>query len=95
MKTEELEQLFDKHEGSYHAFDKFPNKLSNRRDLHAFLLLDKLVPGTNDIISCAEHDQIWINIELDKLAKVITEEQVIELRNCGVWISDGYLTMFR
>lgn len=67
------------------TFDKrVINKLSSRADLHAFILLDKLVPGNMDIIGSAEHDEIWIDIDPEDLSKAATEEQMIELIRCGL-----------
>jgi len=51
--------------------------------LEAFRLLNELVPG-KDIISWAEHDLIWLSTNVEKLAAVITPEQVMHLRACGV-----------
>ncbi len=66
-------------------FERVENKRSKRADLHAFLLLDELVPGEKrDIVACAQHDEIWLGVDTDKLAGVITEEQVRELIRCGV-----------
>jgi hypothetical protein len=57
--------------------------------LHAFNLLDKLVPGTRDMISAAEHDEIWLEVSPEELAKVATEEQIIDLIRCGVRYERG------
>lgn len=84
MSTDELIQLFEKHEKEFLQFENIQNKLSNRSDLHAFIVLDKLVPGTCDIVSGAGHDQIWIDVTPDQLAAVATEEQVIDLIRCGL-----------
>lgn len=90
---EEIEELFEKHEGEYN-FDTIVNKRSKKSDLHAFLLLDELVPNKgNDIIGGADHDVIYLGVELNELED-ITEYQIIELIKCGVHISDGYLQMF-
>ena len=67
------------------TFDKrVVNKLSTRADLHAFILLDKLVPGNMDMVCNAEHDEIFIDIDPEELSKVATEEQMIELIRCGL-----------
>ncbi len=79
-----LEKLCKKYEDEFLEFDKVENKLSNRPDLHAFLLLDKLFPSTNDMISAAEHDEIYLEIEPDKLSRKATEEQILELIRSGV-----------
>jgi hypothetical protein len=77
---------FAKHEDEYLEFDRIVVKRSNRPDLHAFLLLEELVPGKNggDMVVSAEHDQIWLDVEPKKLFKVATEEQLIDLYRCGV-----------
>lgn len=66
------------------AFDSVINKSSKRSDLHAFILLDKLIPIKQDIISAAEHDVVYLGVDIEELAKVITEEQIVELVACGV-----------
>ena len=90
MTTNELIDLFreDIKGADILYFDKIENKKSNRKDLHAFLLLDSLVPDTGRIICAAEHDEIYLAPTLDELAKVITYDQVIELKCCGVLMDD-------
>lgn len=83
MTTEQIQNLFDKHESESHKFDRVHNKRSNRADLHAFMLLDSIIPGTVDIISCAEHDQFWLAVQPEDLAAVVTEDQIVELIRCG------------
>lgn len=75
-------------------FDKIENKFSNRPDVHAFILLDKLLPGKRDILGAAEHDQVWLDIEIKELLKVATTEQLIELHRCGVTCGAEGLCMF-
>jgi len=89
MTTEELEALFEKHDDLYLeslASDVGPTK---RRDLNAFLLLEKLLPGEGDIVSAAEHDEIFLDVTLEDLAKVVTEEDVMNLIRCGVRIDEN------
>lgn len=88
--------------GEYLKFDRVVTRRSQRPDLHAFLLLDEILPpriGGNaqaapDMISCAEHDQIWLAVNIDELAERVTREQAIELVRCGVRYSDDGLAMF-
>ncbi len=94
MTVEELETLFEKHNEEFLKFDRVVDPKSTRPDLQGFLLLDRLVPGESDIVSAAAHDEIWFGIDLEDLAKVITEEQVIELLRCGISLSDGSLHSF-
>lgn len=93
MTTEELVALFEKHEDEYYLEGVFhkpetyygPTK---RRDLNAFLLLERLVPGERDMISGAEHDEFFLDVDLEELAKIATEEDVKNLLRCGVVVSE-------
>ena len=64
-------------------FVRVENKRSNRPDLHAFMLLDELFPGTYDIIGGASHDEIYLALENDQVDK-ISYEHALELHRCGV-----------
>lgn len=77
-------EQYDKYKDELLEFRRVQNKTSKRADLHAFNLLDKLVPGTGDIVSAAEHDEIWLSVDPMELAASATEEQIIELIRCGV-----------
>lgn len=84
-----LEAVFHQFHGEYLEFDRVIVKRSRREDLHAFMLLDSLLPGSpgdrlGSLIQAAEHEVIWLSIDLEALALVITEEQVCELVRCGV-----------
>ncbi len=75
-------------------FEKVANKRSQRPDLHAFLMLDELFPGTSDLVSSASHDEIWLDVDDDQV-ETLTDEQILELSWCGVrHDSDGGLCMF-
>lgn len=80
----ELHERFEQIDDEYLKFDRVETKFSNRPDLHAFILLDKLVPGDRDLISCAEHDEFFFDIDPDTLNGVVTDEQLVELVRCGV-----------
>jgi hypothetical protein len=112
MTVEQLKRLFDEASIGVHSSPPtIPAELrpTNRDDLNAFILLDKLVPAKattwmsssrlvySDIISCAEHDQIWLYPSLEELAPVITEEQVLALAEFGIFVdpSTESLSMFR
>jgi hypothetical protein len=93
----DIEAAFQKYiDDEYLEFDRVETRLSNRPDLHAFILLDRLVPGTSDIVSAAEHDEFFLDVDLSSLAEVANEEDIRELVRCGVRISDEYdcLAMF-
>lgn len=96
MTKADLIELLTRDNDEYLKFSRVKNKRSRRPDLHAFLLLDELVPDNHDIVAAAEHDEIYLAIGLDILANKITPEQVLELHRCGVrYCSSGdCLAMF-
>lgn len=96
-------EIYHKHsEDEFLAFKRVENKTSTRPDIHAFMLLDKLMgpyvegSGCSDIVSAAEHDEIWLSVDIEKLNQVATEAQIIELIRCGVRYdsSNDALAMF-
>lgn len=96
--VEDIKAAFKYDDKESLKFERIPKqtRLSNRPDLHAFLLLDKLVPGETDMVSNATHDEIFLEVSPEDLAKVVSEEQVVELIRCGVHYSSEYdcLVMF-
>jgi len=80
-----LKASFEKADDEYMKFEKVSPKLSNRRDLHAFMRLDQWFPSDrfDDLISAAEHDEYYLDIPIDQLV-TLTEDQVVELSRCGV-----------
>jgi hypothetical protein len=91
-----LHELFEKHEDEYGNFDCIEIKLSSRPDLHAFILLNQLQPHNRDMVSAAEHDEIFLDIDIDELMTVITDDQVRDLARCGIRYDAGLdcLAMF-
>jgi hypothetical protein len=97
MTREKMCELFEKFgdESPFDAFEAIENKPSARRDLCVFLLLDRLCPGTHNIVTDARYDGICLAASLDALAEVITEEDIRLLDACGVFVADhGSLQMF-
>lgn len=86
MTGDELRTLFQEYgeTDESHKFDRVTVKFSNRDDLHAFILLDKIMPKGHTMISAAEHDEIYLAFDMEELAVIITQEQVLELVRCGV-----------
>ena len=84
----DLEALFEKHEVEYLEFKRVDEPLHKRPDLCAFLLLDKLIPGDRDIVSGAGHEEIWLDIDLEKLAESATEADIVTLIRCGIRLDD-------
>lgn len=90
----DLKLIFDKHEDEYIKFEKVKDKLNNRPDLCAFILLDNLIPGDDDIISASEHDEFYLDIDCDKLAEIISEEDIITLIRCGIRYHSEYNCLY-
>ena len=89
----EMEEIFERYNDDYLKFERVEHKRSDRPDLHAFLLLDELFPGNRDMISYAEHDEFYLDINDDDIQK-LTEKQVLELIRCGVMYNGEGLWMF-
>lgn len=91
MTLKKLAKLFEKYtdDGEYLEFERIDNPKSKRPDLHAFILLDSLVPSNRDIVSCAEHDEFWLEVSPEDVAEVATPEQILELVRCGVCYDDN------
>ena len=84
----DLHDRFEQFEDEYIKFDRIEQPRSKRPDLHAFLLLDEILPGTRDLISCSEHDEFFLDIDCDAFAAVVTDDQIRDLVRCGVRHSD-------
>lgn len=81
----DLYATFEKHNDEYIKFERVENKMHSRPDICAFLLLDKLLPNDgNDIVSAAEHDEIYLDADCEKLAEVATDDDILTLTRCGV-----------
>jgi hypothetical protein len=81
---ENIHGFFETHEGEFLKFERVENKHSTRSDIHAFIVLDKLFPSARDMVSAAEHEEIYLDVNPEELAEKATEDQVIELIRCGV-----------
>lgn len=75
-------------------FAGIETKLSSRPDIHAFILLNQLLPGDRDMVSAAEHDQIWLDVDLDALAEVATADHIRQLETCGVHYDSSYDALY-
>jgi hypothetical protein len=90
-----LQETFEKYNEEYLKFENIEKPLHRRRDIAAYLLLDKLVPnGDYPMVSDASHDEIWLDVDPDKLAHAASEEDILYLVRCGVRLGDDTLEMF-
>lgn len=98
MTADEITEMFENDNDEFLKFEHVPaeRQLNKRPDICAFLLLDKLVPGDSDIVAGAEHDEIYLEVSVEDLAKVATEDDILTLIRCGVrWASEfDCLAMF-
>lgn len=66
-------------------------------DLCAFALLDKKFPVERelDMVSAAEHDQIWLRIQRKEIIQ-LTDDEILYLTRCGVMYEEDNecLSMF-
>lgn len=91
MTEEEVVAFFDtdEMEAEFLKFERVENNRSTRPDLHTFLLLDSLKPGSKkDMVCSADHDEIWLDFTLEDLAEIATPELLIELHRCGVRVDE-------
>ena len=105
LTADEVEEFFDTYNDEYGKGQDIPKirRLAHRDDVHAFMMLDRLLPpkkkqlehGPPDMICGAEHDKIWLGVEYKELAKAgITEEQIIDLIRCGCMAESEGISMF-
>lgn len=91
-----MEKLVDdEFEDDFLEFGKIENPRHPRADICAFLMLHDLVGGDGDMVSAAEHDEIFLDVDLDDLAAKVTKDQLRDLVRCGVRIGEyDSLAMF-
>lgn len=89
MTIEDLADLFSRHEDEYLQFDKIRRPRHRRPDVCAFLMLDACQPRRparpGDIISAAEHDKIYLDVDVEVLvASEPSSAFIRDLSRCGV-----------
>lgn len=90
-----IREAFERYDDDFLKFERIAHPRASRPDLCAFLLLHDLVPGTRDIVSDAAHDEIFLSTDVEKLAEVATDEDLLTLHRCGVrWSEHDCLAMF-
>lgn len=59
------------------------------RDLDGFIRLRELGWASDgDLISCAEHDEIWLAVDPEWLASVCSDEDIKYLVDCGIFFDE-------
>lgn len=96
----DLEKVFEKHKDEYLEFKREQTPKHPRRDISAFILLHELVPllknNSRNMILSARYNQVWLDADINTVAKNATEEQIVTLIRCGVHldIQKNALSMF-
>ncbi len=71
-------------------FDLIETQFSQRPDIHAFILLDRLCPGKGDMICAAEHDEYYLEVDMEMLERVITIDIATDLYRCGIFYNSDH-----
>lgn len=81
----DLKAAFEKFGDDFCKFADIEVPLHPRPDICGFILLDRLCPQPkHDMVSAAEHDEIYLSVSPDQLAEVATEADIQMLSRCGV-----------
>jgi hypothetical protein len=86
-------ELFKLHKDEFGKFERVENKMSNRRDLHVYLMLDKIFPMKDDetincIIDWATVGEIGLFPTTEQI-ETLTSDQIRDLVRCKVTFIDG------
>lgn len=88
MTTKEMIELFD--QNTLNSVDIEDGDPSQRTDMCALMMLDRLLPNGTNIVESADHDKIYLGIDIDELAEIITESDVIYLARRGVHVDEDH-----
>lgn len=92
ISKDDLDELFEEYNDEYLEFHLVTERLHSRRDIHAFLLFDKIMNLEEErpIIGCARHDEVFLDVDVDKFCDAATKENVIDLIRCGVRYDESH-----
>lgn len=88
-----LEERFDQFQDEFLKFERIENPPNKRRDICAFLMLDKYATDSGNIIEAADHDVIFLNFD-ESVLDSVHDDVIIYLRRCGVRYGSYGLEMF-
>ena len=88
----DLHDRFEDADDEFLKFDRIENPRHPRPDLCAFLMLHDLDPQKGDMVGDAQHDEIMLNFDCDKLADV-PDSFIVDLHRCGVRYDAEYDTL--
>ena len=76
-------EKYQKYESEFKNFSAVENKTSNRPDVHAFNLLDKLFPTNGNMVADALSGRVYLDVPASELGAIATESQIVELIQIG------------
>lgn len=81
---QDLTERFAKYEDDYIRFERVESPAHPRPDICAFLKLHELCPGDRDMVSCAGHDEIWLDVDCEDFNEKASDHDILMLTRCGV-----------
>jgi len=102
MTLDEMKELFEDPGDEFLKFSRIENPRHPTPDICCFLMLDDLAPKIctsthpdyagkrEDMVSAAEHDEIFLSAEPEEIAKTATPEQIRDMIRCGLRYSREY-----
>ena len=78
------EQIFSENSKEYLKFERIEEKLSQRPDIHALMLIDRLLPESGNIIDGIDEDELILDVNTARFFKAATPKDIIDLIRCGV-----------
>ena len=96
MTVDEMKALFEKFgkELSWNEFKNIPDKPHSRPDIAGMIALDRLGPGATNMVRGSDHDEIWLDADLETVAANATEADIRLLAACGIDIFNDSFHMF-
>jgi len=91
MTVEEMQEILDGLDGQNIDLSDSP---TGPRDLAMFNLLNRLVPSTQNIVGAAEHDTIYLAVDVEKLLEVATVADIKLLAANGVMYEESTDSLF-
>jgi hypothetical protein len=86
-----MKALFEKYEDDSFKFWGVEHKMSQRADLHALMMLDKLDGSGGEALASSDYDVVYLTFDPDVVFKNATEDQIHDLVRCGLrFDGDGF-----
>lgn len=79
-----LHDRFKQFAEDYLEFKEAKNPRSPRPDVHVLIMLAEMFPADRDLISAAEHDQYWLDVDCDEFNKLVTDDQLRDMIRAGL-----------